>query len=112
MSRLLEWTIGAFQFERQSWPPKSKWGVEDIPDLTDKVFLVTGCNVGIGYECVKALLQKNAKVYMACRNPDKAKAAIETLKEETGKEALFLQLDLANLKAIKKSVDEFKRCVL
>ena len=66
----------------------------------------------LGYECVKALLQKNARVYMACRNPDKAKAAIERLREETGKEALFLRLDLASLGAIKTSVEEFTRCVL
>lgn len=31
---------------------------------------------------------------MACRSAEKASKAIESLKELTGKEALFLQLDL------------------
>ena len=26
---------------QQSFPPKPKWGADDIPDLTIKVFLVT-----------------------------------------------------------------------
>ncbi|KAI0058521.1 NAD(P)-binding protein [Artomyces pyxidatus] len=91
----------------QSFPPKPKWGVDDIPDLTGKVTIVTGGNVGIGKETVKALLAHNAKVYMASRSEDKAKAAIEELKAATGKEAIFLKLDLADLPSVKRSAEEF-----
>jgi len=93
----------------QSYPPNPRWTVNDIPDLTGKVVIVTGGNAGIGKETCKALLSKNAKVYMASRNRSKADAAIAQLKEETGKEAIFLQLDLANLAAVKKAVEEFKK---
>ena len=93
----------------QSWPPKPTWGVNDIPDLSGKVIVVTGGNTGIGYETAKALLAKNAKVYLACRSEAKAQAAIAKLKEETGKEALFLQLDLGDLKAVKRAAEEFQR---
>lgn len=55
------------------------------------------------------MLKKNAKVYMAARSQEKAEKAIADLKEETGKEAIFLQLDLANLASIKKSVTDFTR---
>jgi retinol dehydrogenase 12 len=46
---------------------------------------------------------------MASRNQAKAEAAIQDLKVETGKEALFLKLDLASLKAVKGAAEEFQK---
>ncbi|PIL34948.1 hypothetical protein GSI_02735 [Ganoderma sinense ZZ0214-1] len=92
---------------QQSFPPKSKFTVDDIPDLSGRVVIVTGGNVGIGYETIKALLQHNTKVYLAARSKEKAEKAIASLKEATGKEAIFLELDLGSLSSVKKSVDEF-----
>lgn len=57
------------------------------------------------------LLQHNAKVYLAARSKEKAEAAIEDLKKQTGKEAIFLELDLASFSSIRKAADEFLRCV-
>lgn len=54
----------------------------------------------------------NAKVYIAARSQEKAEEAIKHLKDLTGKEALFLHLDLADLKAVKASSEQFKRCVI
>ena len=59
----------------------------------------------------QALLAHNAKVYIAVRNEEKAKSAINELKEQTGKEAIFLKLDLADLKSVKSSAEEFIRYV-
>lgn len=53
------------------------------------------------------LLEKNAKVYLAARSKSKAEEAIKDLKEETGKEAIFLELDLGSLAAVRKAADEF-----
>jgi NAD(P)-dependent dehydrogenase (short-subunit alcohol dehydrogenase family) len=58
-------------------------------------------------EPLQALLQHNAKVYLAARSPEKAKEAINDLKSQTGKEAKFLQLDLADLHSVKRAVQEF-----
>ncbi|KAH7919068.1 NAD(P)-binding protein [Leucogyrophana mollusca] len=91
----------------QSLPPKSKFNVANIPDLDGKVIIVTGANTGIGKETVKALLSHNAKVYIAARSHTKTEEAIKDLKVQTGKEALFLKLDLADLKSIKASAEEF-----
>ncbi|CDO76023.1 hypothetical protein BN946_scf184665.g15 [Trametes cinnabarina] len=88
-------------------PPKATWGVADIPDLSEKVMIVTGGNSGIGRETIKALLQHNAKVYMASRNELKASEAIEELLHETGRRAHFLRLDLADLRSIKAAAQEF-----
>ncbi|KZV61498.1 NAD(P)-binding protein [Peniophora sp. CONT] len=94
-------------FIKQSFPPKPKWTADNMPDLTGKVVIVTGGNTGIGKETVKALLQHNAKVYLAARSPDRAAKAIQELKTETGKEAIFLQLDLSDLPAVRKAAEEF-----
>ncbi|KAI5117021.1 hypothetical protein M0805_000005 [Coniferiporia weirii] len=92
----------------EGWPPASKFSVADIPDLTSKVVIVTGGYSGIGREVVLALLQKNAKVYIAARSRAKAEVAIGELKELTGREALFFELDLADLKSVKRAVEEFQ----
>lgn len=51
-------------------------------DLSNMVALVTGGNCGIGYETVKALAFHGAKVYVACRDMDRANAAIDVLRQE------------------------------
>ncbi|KAJ7626857.1 hypothetical protein FB45DRAFT_920215 [Roridomyces roridus] len=79
----------------------------DIPDLSGKVIIVTGGNTGIGYETVKQLLLKNAKVYLAARSADKATSAIKRLEDETKKSAIFLQLDLADLQSVRRAAEDF-----
>ncbi|KAG8997944.1 hypothetical protein FRB90_012407 [Tulasnella sp. 427] len=81
----------------------------DIPDLSGKVMIVTGGNTGIGKETVKALVAKNAKVYMASRSRSRADQAIADIREQTGKDAIFLELDLANLDSVTRAANEFKR---
>ncbi|KAJ7675280.1 NAD-P-binding protein [Mycena rosella] len=78
-----------------------------MPDLSGKVTLVTGGNTGIGYETVKQLLLKNAKVYLAARSPEKAAAAIKRLEAETKNSAIFIQLDLADLPSVRKAAEKF-----
>ncbi|KAJ7173014.1 NAD(P)-binding protein [Mycena crocata] len=86
----------------QSFPSKSKLSVTDIiPDLTKQV--------GVGKETAKALLAHNAKVYIAARSPDKARKAIENLRSQTGRQARFFCLDLADLKSIKRATEEFNQ---
>ena len=49
---------------------------------------------------------------MASRNPARAEAAIKDLKEQTGKEAIFLQVELTSLASVKRAAEEFLRYVL
>ncbi|KAJ7501838.1 NAD-P-binding protein [Mycena galericulata] len=88
------------------FPPNFK-PERDVPDLTGKITLVTGGNTGIGYETVKQLLLKNAKVYLAARSPERAAAAIKRLESETKKSAIFIKLDLADLPSVRKAAENF-----
>lgn len=72
-----------------------------------------GC--AVGKETARALLAKNAKVYLACRSPAKTQAAVEDLKATTGKSEAdmpVLALDLSDLASIKAAVDVFLSCVV
>lgn len=50
-------------------------------------------------------------MYLAARDPQKAADAIEELKQVTGKEALFLELDLADLRSVRKAAEEILKYV-
>lgn len=96
---------------QQLFPPKAKWAVTDIPDLSGKVALVTGGNTGIGKETCRQLLRKNAKVYLAARSQGKAQEAIAELEQETGQRAIFVQLDLSDLDSVSRAAAAFLKCV-
>ncbi|WFD36827.1 hypothetical protein MCUN1_003717 [Malassezia cuniculi] len=93
----------------QLFPPRAEWTVAEIPDLSDKVIVVTGGNSGIGYETVLELLRHNAKVYIAARNQAKVDAAIAELKRQPGVKGHveFVKLDLADLRSIEAFAKEF-----
>ena len=52
--------------------------------LKDKVVLVTASTRGIGLACVKACAKEGAIVYMAARNPERAKEIADHLTAEGG----------------------------
>jgi hypothetical protein len=108
------------------YPPSSTFEPErDIPDLSGKVrlinyvswiwygkngfqvALVTGGNTGIGFHTVKQLLLKNATVYLAARSRERGAEAIARLEADTGRKAIFLQLDLADLASVRRAATSF-----
>ncbi|KAH8794403.1 hypothetical protein DL96DRAFT_1724077 [Flagelloscypha sp. PMI_526] len=90
-------------------PTSHSMELENIPDLTGKIFIVAGANTGTGYETFKSLLKKHAKLYTAARSFTKGRDAIQRLKEETGNEAIFLHLDLGDLNSVKGTAEELKQ---
>jgi len=48
-------------------------------------------------------------VYFAGRSKEKNEAAIRELKNETGREGVFLELDLGDLKSVKRAAEEYLR---
>jgi NAD(P)-dependent dehydrogenase (short-subunit alcohol dehydrogenase family) len=89
--------------------PNSRWTTSDIPDLSGKVVVVTGANAGLGFGASKELARKGAEVILACRNMDRAEAALSQITEEIPDAAAeVIQLDLASLKSIRQFADKFK----
>lgn len=75
-------------------------------NLSDKIAIVTGSNTGIGYETALDLYKKGAKVYLACRNREKALKAIQKMEAEGGTgELVYEHLDLASLRSVKIFAD-------
>ena len=87
-----------------------KWDKTNIPDLSGKVILVTGGNIGLGYESVKAFAEKGAEVILASRS-DKRGEEAKTKILETAPDSIIsvMKLDMADLYCIKSFSDEFKK---
>ncbi|KAF7977327.1 hypothetical protein HWV62_4103 [Athelia sp. TMB] len=81
----------------------------DVPDLTGCVAIVTGANGGIGYQTVKQLASRGAKVYLGARSEAKAAAAIQKMHDEglgnRPGEVVWLELDLADPRQAKAAAE-------
>src|ERR1700761_881609 len=71
-------------------------------DLAGKNFIVTGANTGIGKITAKSLAERGAHVILACRSLAKTQPVLD----EIGKNAEFLELDLADLASVRRAAEE------
>ena len=71
---------------------------------SNKTALVTGGNKGIGFAICKGLLDKGFKVFLAARDTEKGKTAIEKLSTYSNSVQL-VELDVTDDKSIKNAVD-------
>ena len=86
-----------------------KWTTRNIPNLSEKVFIVTGANSGIGFEAAKEFARKGAKTILACRNLVKAKKASAKIQRKIpDAQVEIMQLDLASLDSINQFSIDFK----
>lgn len=84
------------------------WTTDAIPAQRGKTFLVTGANSGIGLEAAVVLAAKGAHVVLACRSPERASAALETLRRRApGASAEVMALDLSSLASVRAFAEAF-----
>ncbi len=84
------------------------WTAHDLPDLSGRTFVVTGANSGLGFETVRGLARKGARVVMACRDPGKAGTALDRLKSELPEaDVEARELDLASLATIARFAEDW-----
>ncbi len=83
------------------------FSIDKTPSLKGKTALVTGGNIGLGFETVKALASKGAHVLLAARNEEKGKAAVaEVQKLVPSSQVELLRLDLASQRSIRTAAAE------
>lgn len=78
-------------------------------ELSGKTIIITGGNVGLGYETAKDLARRNGNIVIACRNIQKGQEAVQSISNETGnKNVAFLPLDLASIASVKEFISQVK----
>ncbi|MNO19053.1 2,5-dichloro-2,5-cyclohexadiene-1,4-diol dehydrogenase [compost metagenome] len=84
------------------------WTKDNMPDLSEKVVIITGASSGLGLETAKAMAEKNATVILAVRNMEKGQVALDKIKTvHTGVKARLMKLDLADLGSVRTFATQF-----
>jgi NAD(P)-dependent dehydrogenase (short-subunit alcohol dehydrogenase family) len=79
-------------------------------DLTGQTVVITGGNTGLGKEAAVKLASLNAETIILCRNPSKAKAAIDEIKMRSGNSKVSsYEIDLSDLESVDKCVAIMKK---
>ncbi|HEV7341845.1 MAG TPA: oxidoreductase [Sphingopyxis sp.] len=77
---------------------------DDVSAQTGRTILVTGANAGIGFETAKVLAARGAHVVLACRDADRAEAAMDRIRGDVPTADLSFQpLDLADLDQVREA---------
>ena len=88
----------------------SKWTTREIPDLSNKVAIITGATSGIGKETAREIAKKNAITVLAVRNVEKGeRVKNEFLKEVPNADIRVIKLDVADLESVHQFVNNFKK---
>jgi NAD(P)-dependent dehydrogenase (short-subunit alcohol dehydrogenase family) len=85
-------------------PSDSPWSTSDVPQLDGRVAVITGANTGIGFETAQVLAEHGARVVLACRSVERARAAAERIAVSAEAAPEVLELDLASLSSVRRAV--------
>ncbi|KAI2620611.1 NAD(P)-binding protein [Hypoxylon sp. NC1633] len=91
-----------------------QFGLDQVPDLTGKVAVVTGGSEGIGYGCTYTLLKHNiAKVHILSVSEEAVKGAKGAIAKELGQEAAdrtkWVQCDMSDWESVKNVGEDIKK---
>jgi len=86
----------------------SNWTPDRLPDLAGMKYLITGGNSGIGLEAAKMLAAAGGDIIIACRNRDKAAAAVDQLTALARGKVSVVHLDLSNLGSVRQAARDVR----
>lgn len=82
------------------------WSERSLPDLTDRTYVLTGANSGIGWEATRMLAEHGARVVMGCRTVARGEEAAARIRARSpGARLEVLALDLADLDSVRAFAD-------
>ena len=76
--------------------------------MQDQVVVVTGANVGIGFETAAAVAARGATTVLGCRDRAKGEAAASAIEQRVGHRAHLVHLDLADFVSVRACADEIQ----
>src|SRR5258708_6013545 len=80
----------------------TKWTADQISDQSGRTFIVTGANIGLGFETARELARHGGSVILAARNEAKGLHAVARIKAEQPRATVeYRALDLAGLAAVR-----------
>jgi len=86
------------------------WSLDDAPDQTGRLAIVTGANTGLGYETSLALAGKGARVILACLNRDRAEDARQRILAQYQSAQVEVRIiDTGSLKSVRNFAESFKQ---
>ncbi|MBT2441754.1 SDR family oxidoreductase [Streptomyces sp. ISL-36] len=81
---------------------QQRWTAEQIQDQTERVFVVTGANSGLGLATTRALARAGGHVILAVRDEEKGRRAVARITAERPGASLEVRhLDLADLDSVR-----------
>lgn len=80
------------------------WTEQHIPDQHGRVAVVTGANVGLGFETARMLAEHGARVVLAVRDIEKGRQAAARMGGDVGVQAL----DLTSLESVSTAAAELR----
>ncbi|MGW1106305.1 oxidoreductase [Streptomyces sp. NPDC002540] len=81
---------------------QQSWTAEQIPNQTDRVFVVTGANGGLGLATTRALVRRGGRVILAVRDEERGRRAVaEITAEQPDADLEVRHLDLADLDSVR-----------
>ncbi len=95
-------------------PKDQQFELEDVPDLTGKVAVVTGGSEGIGYACSHTLLAHNiSKLFIISKSQEVMDGALNAIKEEMGastaEKVNWIQCDLTDWPAVTAAASKISK---